>query len=78
MWDADPALVAERSSDGVEVTWAGSPPKASPTVAETLRGLHEAGATWAVFGWPVDVGELVAAARALDTDRGSGGPGTGP
>ncbi len=78
LWDAEPALVAQRSADGVEVTWAGPPPKASPTVAETLRGLHEAGATWAVFGWPVDVGELAAAARALDTGPGSGGPGAGP
>jgi alkanesulfonate monooxygenase SsuD/methylene tetrahydromethanopterin reductase-like flavin-dependent oxidoreductase (luciferase family) len=78
LWDAEPALVAQRFADGVEVTWAGPPPKASPTVAETLRGLHEAGATWAVFGWPVDVEELVAAARALDTGPGSGGPGAGP
>ncbi len=77
LWDAEPALVAERSAEGVEVTWAGPPPKASPTVAETLRGLHDAGATWAVFGWPVDVGELVAAARALDASPESGGSGAG-
>jgi len=25
--------------------------------------LHEAGASWVVFGWPVDLDELVAAAR---------------
>jgi hypothetical protein len=85
MWDADPALVAERSGaadgvdgvDGVEVTWAGPPPKASPTVAETVRGIHRAGATWVVFGWPVDVEELVAAARAVEAAPSSGGAGAG-
>ena len=80
VWDADPTLVAERASgpDGVEVTWAGPPPTASPTIAETVRALHDAGATWAVFGWPVDVEHLVAAARAADAGPSSGGSGTGP
>ena len=80
VWDAAPALVAERSSgpDGVEVTWAGPPPTGSPPMAEMVRALHEAGATWAVFGWPVDVEALVAAARAVDAGPSSGGSGTGP
>jgi hypothetical protein len=67
VWDAEPALVAERTAgpDGVEVTWAGPPPSASPSVAERVRALHRAGATWAVFGWPVDVEELAAAAHHL-------------
>jgi alkanesulfonate monooxygenase SsuD/methylene tetrahydromethanopterin reductase-like flavin-dependent oxidoreductase (luciferase family) len=80
LWDADPALVAVRSSgpDGVEVTWAGPPPTASPTVAEMVRALHHAGATWAVFGWPVDVEALVAAARAVDHGPSSGRPEVGP
>jgi len=79
VWDAAPALVAERSSgpDGVEVTWAGPPPTGSPPLAEMVRALHEAGATWAVFGWPVDVEALVAAARAVDAGPSSGGSGTG-
>jgi len=80
VWDAEPALVAERSGglDALEVTWAGPPPKASPTVADTLRQLQQAGASWAVFGWPVDVEELVAAARAADAGPSSGGAGSGP
>ena len=43
VWDAEPALVAERRAgpDGVEVTWAGPPPSASPPLAERLRALHE-------------------------------------
>jgi alkanesulfonate monooxygenase SsuD/methylene tetrahydromethanopterin reductase-like flavin-dependent oxidoreductase (luciferase family) len=64
LWDADAELVAGRadSSTGLEVTWAGPPPSAP--LAPTVDALAGAGATWAVFGWPVDVDELVAAARA--------------
>ncbi len=64
LWDADPTVVAERGAGGeLEVTWAGPPPSASPPVAERVAALRRAGATWAVFGWPVDVTELVVAAR---------------
>jgi alkanesulfonate monooxygenase SsuD/methylene tetrahydromethanopterin reductase-like flavin-dependent oxidoreductase (luciferase family) len=68
LWDVEPAFVAERAAgaDAVEVTWAGPPPSASPPLADRLRALHDAGATWAVFGWPVDVAELAAAARGLE------------
>jgi alkanesulfonate monooxygenase SsuD/methylene tetrahydromethanopterin reductase-like flavin-dependent oxidoreductase (luciferase family) len=64
LWDVDPALVADRAGgpDGLEVTWAGPPP--TVPLAPTLAALAGAGAAWAVFGWPVDVDELVAAARA--------------
>ena len=45
---------------------------------ELLAALHAAGSTWAVFGWPVDVHALVAAARAaseadVESHQGSGG-----
>lgn len=65
LWDVEAAVVAERcaGADGLEVTWAGPPPAAMPPLAERVRALREAGATWVVFGWPVDVDELVAAAR---------------
>ena len=63
---------------GIEVTWAGPPPAATPPLAERLRALHEAGASWVVFGWPVDVEELVAAARARRAPaQSSGGAGAG-
>ena len=80
VWDTDPEVVAARASgpDRVEVTWAGPPPPAVPSLADRLRGLHDAGATWAVFGWPVDVGALVAAARAASGERSSGEAGSGP
>ena len=79
VWEADPALVAARASgpDALEVTWAGPPPAAAPTVADTLQLLQQAGASWAVFGWPVDVEELVAAAHGLGAGPSSGGAGAG-
>jgi hypothetical protein len=75
VWDAAPELVAERAGgpEAVEVTWAGPPPSASPPLAERIRALGEAGATWVVFGWPVDVEELAGVAHGLGPDRGSGG-----
>jgi hypothetical protein len=68
VWDSDPALIVERSTGrgALEVTWAGPPPQNAPAMAETIQLVRGAGATWAVFGWPVDVDAL---ARA-----GGGGP----
>jgi alkanesulfonate monooxygenase SsuD/methylene tetrahydromethanopterin reductase-like flavin-dependent oxidoreductase (luciferase family) len=65
VWDAEAAVVAEHCAyaDGIEVTWAGPPPAAMPALDERVRALRDAGATWVIFGWPLDVGELVAAAR---------------
>jgi alkanesulfonate monooxygenase SsuD/methylene tetrahydromethanopterin reductase-like flavin-dependent oxidoreductase (luciferase family) len=79
VWDVQPALVAERTAepDGLEVTWAGPSPSASPPIVDRLGALHGAGASWAVFAWPVDVEELAAAARDVGEARGSGGAATG-
>lgn len=65
LWDAETAVVADRrgGAEGIEVTWAGPPPAAMPPLGERVRTLHEAGASWVVFGWPVDPDELVEAAR---------------
>jgi hypothetical protein len=41
-------------------------------LAERVRALHDAGATWVIFGWPVDLGELVAAGRAAASGERSG------
>jgi alkanesulfonate monooxygenase SsuD/methylene tetrahydromethanopterin reductase-like flavin-dependent oxidoreductase (luciferase family) len=67
VWDADPALVASRThgSDALEVTWAGPAPREGPGphLGATVRSLVRAGATWAVFGWPINPVSLVAASR---------------
>ncbi len=79
VWDADAALVAQRTSgpDPIEVTWAGPPPTALPSLRATIEALQGAGASWAVFGWPIDVEQLVAAARAADAGAGSVGASAG-
>jgi alkanesulfonate monooxygenase SsuD/methylene tetrahydromethanopterin reductase-like flavin-dependent oxidoreductase (luciferase family) len=67
VWDADPALVASRAqgAEAVEVTWGGPPPKGGATLESTVMKLAHAGATWAIFGWPIDPAALVAAARRV-------------
>ena len=74
VWDADPTLVTERSTGerALEVTWAGPPPGSAPVMAETVELMAGAGATWVIFGWPVDVHTLVAAAHAASPDPSSG------
>jgi alkanesulfonate monooxygenase SsuD/methylene tetrahydromethanopterin reductase-like flavin-dependent oxidoreductase (luciferase family) len=65
LWDADPALVASTAHgpEAVEVTWGGPPPKRGATLESKTLELAQAGATWAIFGWPVDPVALAAAAR---------------
>ena len=67
VWESEPALVAARveEPDAVEVTWAGPPPRDAQLLEETVTAMHEAGATWVVFGWPVDVAALAAAAHTV-------------
>jgi alkanesulfonate monooxygenase SsuD/methylene tetrahydromethanopterin reductase-like flavin-dependent oxidoreductase (luciferase family) len=78
LWDAGPGAVAAQAHE-TEVTWAGPSPEpasggaaapgAAPDGAAALAGLlpqlHAAGATWAVFGWPVPLEALVATAGGL-------------
>jgi alkanesulfonate monooxygenase SsuD/methylene tetrahydromethanopterin reductase-like flavin-dependent oxidoreductase (luciferase family) len=71
LWDAEPALVAacRTQPDPIEVTWAGPPPESEERLRQSVREVAAAGATWAVFGWPVDPGQLVAAAEASSLER---------
>jgi alkanesulfonate monooxygenase SsuD/methylene tetrahydromethanopterin reductase-like flavin-dependent oxidoreductase (luciferase family) len=66
VWDADP----ERSTgaEPLEVSWAGPPPASAPVMAETVDLMAGAGATWVVFGWPVDVEALATAAHTASPD----------
>ncbi len=80
VWDTDPALVTERSTGrhALEVTWAGPPPKSAPTMADTVALMGGAGASWVIFGWPVDVEALAEAARAASLHPSSGVAGRQP
>jgi alkanesulfonate monooxygenase SsuD/methylene tetrahydromethanopterin reductase-like flavin-dependent oxidoreductase (luciferase family) len=66
VWEADPILVATRSQgpEAVEVTWGGPAPKGGAGLETMVEELAHAGATWAIFGWPIDPAALAAAARA--------------
>ncbi len=68
LWNATPAVVAVESLRS-EVTWGGTVPEEGPE--ELLSALDAAGASWAVFAWPVDLHRLAGAAR----DLGSASPG---
>jgi hypothetical protein len=71
VWDAAPQVVAQRHAgvEGeapIEVTWAGPATKDADELAQQVWELGEAGATWVVFGWPVDLEVLVAAAAQTE------------
>jgi hypothetical protein len=72
VWDAEPALVASRvqGPPAVEVTWGGPPPKEESAVEAIVLALARAGATWAIFGWPIDPAVLSAAAREAGAAQG--------
>ncbi len=61
LWDATDEQVREVASGGVEVTWAGPVAGSVGEMADRLGRLEEAGAAWAVCGWP---GSLAALAEA--------------
>ena len=62
LWGATPATVAALARGG-EVSWGGILPGERPAASALLAGLAEAGASWAVVGWPGSIGPLVAAAE---------------
>ena len=70
LWQASPESVAAQAARS-EVTWAGMARRDTGGVADASaiaaqsRPLVEAGASWLVFGWPVDLPELAAAARLI-------------
>jgi alkanesulfonate monooxygenase SsuD/methylene tetrahydromethanopterin reductase-like flavin-dependent oxidoreductase (luciferase family) len=65
VWDVPAELVADRVQElqPAEVTWAGPSPASDAALAQTVRAMEEAGATWVIFGWPVDPAALVRAAE---------------
>jgi hypothetical protein len=63
-WQAGPDRVAEVVAQGVEVTWGGPAGDSAGDLAVRLSALADAGATWAVCGWP-DSLDVVADAAAV-------------
>lgn len=61
VWDVPAPRVAEEAGR-CEVTWAGPVPDGA--LAPFVADLADAGASWVVFSWPVDLAELVAAVAA--------------
>lgn len=65
LWGAPPGAVAEQALQ-TEVTWGGPVPRGRDVsdtrarLATLLTALHQAGATWAVVGYPVDLALLAA------------------
>ena len=51
LWDVDLARLEEEAGRG-PATWAGPLPSEAGAAAERLAGLRDAGATWAIWGWP--------------------------
>lgn len=60
LWAVVPELVALQARRS-EVTWAGPAPQSPPAVEALTAALAEAGATWAVFGWPAPLEALATA-----------------
>jgi alkanesulfonate monooxygenase SsuD/methylene tetrahydromethanopterin reductase-like flavin-dependent oxidoreductase (luciferase family) len=77
LWDADPALVASTAHGpgAVEVTWGGPPPKGGASLESLILELAQAGATWAIFGWPIDPAALAAAGRRASEAAAARGAG---
>ncbi|HUY86191.1 MAG TPA: LLM class flavin-dependent oxidoreductase [Acidimicrobiales bacterium] len=73
LWEGSPDALREFSESGVEVTWGGPivsspedvPTDVNPKQVGILADLAQAGATWAVWGWPKSPEVVAKTARAL-------------
>ena len=61
LWGVDLGELSEEARRG-PVTWAGSAPTDHDGLREHYQGVQEAGASWAVYGFPVDL-EVLASLR---------------
>jgi alkanesulfonate monooxygenase SsuD/methylene tetrahydromethanopterin reductase-like flavin-dependent oxidoreductase (luciferase family) len=65
LWGAAPEQVRAAVSEAAPVSWAGPLPK-DGSAPQVLRALDDAGATWAVWGWPKSLEVVVASAEQAD------------
>jgi hypothetical protein len=73
LWGATPERLAAEAEHGGSVSWAGPLPKDRATATVTLRALADAGATWAVWGWPASLDAVAEAAAAAGIALGPAG-----
>jgi hypothetical protein len=71
LWDAAADRVRLEAADG-PTSWAGPLPSSAPRAAERLTELREAGATWAIWGWPRSIELVVEATNAAGIEPGKG------
>jgi len=74
VWDSDPEIVASlgEERDPVDVVWSGPAPRSEEALRDTVQSMARSGASWVVFGWPVDLDALVDAARTASRSGGGG------
>jgi alkanesulfonate monooxygenase SsuD/methylene tetrahydromethanopterin reductase-like flavin-dependent oxidoreductase (luciferase family) len=65
LWAAAPLRVAELTATGLEVTWGGPIGATRAEATARLVALADAGASWAVCGWPDSLEMVAEAARAV-------------
>jgi alkanesulfonate monooxygenase SsuD/methylene tetrahydromethanopterin reductase-like flavin-dependent oxidoreductase (luciferase family) len=65
LWAAAPLRVAELTATGLEVTWGGPIGATLAEATARLVALADAGASWAVCGWPDSLEMVAEAARAV-------------
>jgi hypothetical protein len=70
LWDVDLARLEQEAGRG-PATWAGPLPAEAGAAADRLVALRDAGAAWAIWGWPRRI-ELVTQAMELAGIRGRG------
>lgn len=70
LWGAAPEKVRAEIDLGGTVSWAGPLKKDRRVAAETLRAVADAGATWAVWGWPESLEAVVEVAAAAGIGLG--------
>lgn len=70
LWGATPETVRSEIELGGTVSWAGPLPKDRGIAAATLRAVADAGATWAVWGWPESLDAVVEVTAAAGIGLG--------
>jgi len=69
LWNVEPDLVRAEAGRG-PTTWAGPLPSSPRPAAARLRDLRDAGAAWAIWGWPRSIDLVTQALRVAGMKSG--------